>query len=63
MIARDLSKQQALDTDLKTIQQINFTGNLAREGNTNSIMFFIIEEAKETVLDFLQGTVKFYFLI
>ena len=29
---------------------------LARAGNTT--MFFIIEEAKETVLDFSQGTVK-----
>ena len=28
MIAIDLSKQQALDADLQTIQQINFTGNL-----------------------------------
>ena len=28
MIAIDLSKQQALDTDPRAIQQINFTGNL-----------------------------------
>ena len=41
---------------LKAIQQINFTENLNRaEGAT---MFFIIEEAKETVLDFSKGTVK-----
>ena len=45
-----------LDADPKAIQQINFTGNLERdEGAT---MFFIIEEAKETILDFSQGTVK-----
>ena len=56
MIAIDLSKQQALDADPRAIQQINFTANLDRAGNTT--MFFIIEEAKETVLDFLQGTVK-----
>ena len=56
MIAIDLSKQQALDADLRAIQQINFTANLDRAGNTT--MFFIIEEAKETVLDFPQGTVK-----
>ena len=56
MIAVDLSKQQALDADPKAIQQINFTANLDRAGNTT--MFFIIEEAKETVLDFPQGTVK-----
>ena len=56
MIAIDLSKQQALDADPKAIQEINFTANLDREGNTT--MFFIIEETKETVLDFSQGTVK-----
>ena len=63
MIALDLSKQQALDADPRVIQQINFTviqqinfTNLDRNGNTS--MFFIIEEAKETVLDFSQGTVK-----
>ena len=33
-----------------------FTANLDRDGNTT--MFFIIEEAEETVLDFSQGTVK-----
>ena len=33
MIAKDLSKQQALDADSKVIQQINFKGNLARAGN------------------------------
>ena len=55
MIAIDLSKQQALDGDLRAIQQINFTANLDRGGNTT--MFFITEEAKETVLDFSQGTV------
>ena len=59
MIAIDLSKQQALDADPKAIQQINFTANLDRAGNTT--MFFIIEEAKETVLDFSQGIVKVQF--
>ena len=56
MIAIDLSKQQALDADPRAIQQINFTANLDRAGNTS--MFFIIDKAKETVLDFSQGTVK-----
>ena len=56
MIAIDLSKQQVLDADPRAIQQINFTANLDRAGNTT--MFFIIDEAKETVLDFSQGTVK-----
>ena len=52
MIAIDLSKQQALDADPTAISQINFTANLDRAGNTT--MFFITEESKETVLDFLQ---------
>ena len=56
MIAIDLSKQQALDADSKAIQQINFTANLDRDGNTT--IFFITEEAKETILDSSQGTVK-----
>ena len=56
MIAVDLSKQQAVDADRKAIQQINFTANLDRAGNTR--IYFILEEAKETVLDFSQGTVK-----
>ena len=56
MIAIDLSKQQALDADPRAIQQINFTANLDRAGNTR--FYFILEEAKETVFEFSQGTVK-----
>ena len=56
MIAIDLSKQQALDADPRAVQQINFTANLERRGNT--AMFFIVEEAKETALAFSQGSIK-----
>ena len=56
MIAIDLSKQQALDADPRAIQQINFTANLDRAGNTR--FYFILEEAKETVFEFSEGTVK-----
>ena len=56
IIVVDWSKQQALDVDPKAIQQINFTANLDRAGNTR--IYFILEEAKETVLEFSQGTVK-----
>ena len=56
MIAVDLSKQQALDADPKAIQQINFTTNLDRAENTR--FYFILEEGKETVFEFSQGTVK-----
>ena len=63
MITIDLSKQQASDADPKAIQQISFTGNLEWR---NGAMSFIIEKAKETVLDFSEGTVKlfkFYFVL
>ena len=56
MIAIDLSKQQVLDADPRAIQHINFMAKLDRAGNAT--MSFIIEEAKEAVLDFSQGTVK-----
>ena len=55
-IAIDLSKQKALYFDPKAIQQINFTGNLDCAGNTR--VYFILEEEKETVLNFSQGIVK-----
>ena len=56
MIEIDLSRQNELDADPREIQQINFTENLDRAGNTK--IFFIIEEAKETVFEFLQRTIK-----
>ena len=56
MISVDLNKQQTLDADPRAIQQINFTENLNRAGNTR--IYFILEEAKETILDFSPGTVK-----
>ena len=57
MIAIDLSKQEELDADPRAIQQINFTANLDR--NEGATLFFIIEQAKETVSEFLQGTISF----
>ena len=66
MITIDL-KQQALDADPKAIQQMDITGNLERVRNAagqiidaNTIMFFILEEAKKAVLNFSQGTVKVF---
>ena len=56
MIAIDLSKQPALNSNPRAIQQINFTANLKRA--EVATMFFIIDKAKETVLDFSQETVK-----
>ena len=44
MLAIDLSKQQALDADPKSIQLINFTWSL--EWHNGATIFFIIEDAK-----------------
>ena len=56
MIAVDLSKQQELDADPGAIQQINITVYLDRAGNTR--IYFILEEEKEIILNFAQGTAK-----
>ena len=56
MVPIDLIKQETLHAHPKAIQQINFTANLEQAGDT--IIFFIIEEAKENFLDFSQGTVR-----
>ena len=56
MIAINISKQQAFDADPKVMQQINFTANL--DWAEQTAIYFIIEEAKENVLDFPQETVK-----
>ena len=58
MIAKDLSKQQALNADPRAIEPINFAAHLDIAGNAT--MFFIIEEAENTVLDFSQATVKVF---
>ena len=49
MIATDLLKKQLLDADL--------------EWDNGGIIFFITEEATETVLDFFQGTVKVFVIL
>ena len=56
IIAIDLSKQLALDGDPKAIQRIKFTRNSNQGGGAT--MFFTIEETKENILDFSQGTMK-----
>ena len=56
MIAIDLSKKQALDADPKAIQQINVISIKDQAGQT--AMYFIIEKAKKTVLNFSQRTVR-----
>ena len=55
LITIDLSKQQKINIDLKAVQQIDFTGNLKKYNET---LFFIIEEAKKTKLNFSNRILK-----
>ena len=55
-IVVDLRKQQILDSDPRAVEQTKFTVNLDRAGNTR--IYFLLEEAKETKLDFSQKPVK-----
>ena len=59
LIAVDLSKQKALDADSRAIQQIIFTGKIkATVANTRVIIYYILEQSKETKLAFAKGTTK-----
>ena len=59
LIAADLSKQKALDADSRAIQQIIFTGKIkAAADNTRVIIYYILEQSKETMLEFAKGTTK-----
>ena len=52
----DVNKRKVLDADPRVIQQIIFTG----EVETNSITYYILEESKETILEFYKGATKVY---
>ena len=52
LIAADLSKQKALDADPRVIQQIIFTG----KASGNIAIYYILEQSKETILEFSRGT-------
>ena len=56
LITIDFSKQQAVNADPKEIKQINLAENLDQAGNKT--MVFILEEVKETIFDFSQGTAR-----
>ena len=59
LIAADLSKQKALDDDSRAIQQIIFTGEIkAKVANTRVTIYYILEQSKETTLQFSKGTAK-----
>ena len=58
LIAVDLSKQKALDADPRTIQQIVFQWVVGGDNNTKIRLYTILEQSKETMLEFSKGTAK-----
>ena len=49
-----MSKQKALDVDSRAIQQIIFTG----KASANVMVYYILEQSKDTILQFSKGTTK-----
>ena len=59
LIAVDLSKQKSLEADSRAIQLIIFTGKIKTTRNdTSAIIYYILEQSKETMLEFSKGTTK-----
>ena len=59
LIAADLSKQKALDIDSRAIQQIIFTGEIKlTKENTRVIIYYILQQSKETMPVFSKGKTK-----
>ena len=54
LIAANLSKQKALDAELRAIQQIIFTG----KASLDVMIYYILNQSKETILEFAKGTTK-----
>ena len=59
LIAVDLSKQKALDADPRAIQQIIFIG----KASENIVVYYILEQSKETILQFSKGTTNVLWII
>ena len=57
-IAVDLSKQNALDADPRAIQQLVFQGVVEGDNVTKIRLYTILEQSKETILEFAKGTGK-----
>ena len=58
LISVDLSKQKALDADLRAIQQIVVQGFVIGENNKKIIIYTILEKSKETILESAKETAK-----
>ena len=60
LIAAYLSKQKALDADSRALRQIIFTGKTKAEvANTRVIIYYILEQSKETMFNALKEQQKF----
>ena len=60
LIAADLNKRKALDADSRAIQQIIFQVKKIKStvADTRVIIYYILEQSKETMLEFSKGTTK-----
>ena len=59
LTAADLSKQNALDADSRAIQQIIFTDKIkSTVANTRVIIYYILKQSKEAILQFSKRTTK-----
>ena len=59
LIVADLIKQKALDADSRAIQKFIFTSKIKATGNnTRTIINYILEQSKGTMLEFSKGTTK-----
>ena len=58
LIAVDLSKQKALNADLRAIQKTLFQVVVGEADGTKLRLYIILEKSKETIPEFAKGTVK-----
>ena len=58
LIAVDLSKRKTLDADPRAIQQILFQGVVGGDDNAKIRLYSILEQSKETVLEFYKEAAK-----
>ena len=58
LIAVELSKKKALDADPRAIKQRVFHGIVGGVDYTKKRLYAVLEQSKETVLEFSKGTEK-----
>ena len=58
LIAVDLSKQKTLDADPRAIQQILLQWVVGGDDNAKIRLYSILEQSKETVLEFYKEAAK-----